>query len=83
MYHSGHFNFECVLIPDGWSNVNGLLEPFCNANTAGFQWLTHDGGVSLLHLPERPMVNPLGLYSSVVLGIRRVKPSGVAELASF
>jgi hypothetical protein len=39
--------FECVLSPDGWSNVEGLLEPFCASNT-GFQWLTHDGTVSLL-----------------------------------
>jgi hypothetical protein len=40
--------FECVLSPDGWSNVEGLLEPFCESNTAGFQWLTHDGSVALL-----------------------------------
>jgi hypothetical protein len=25
-----------------------LLEPFCNSNTAGFQWLTHDCTISLL-----------------------------------
>jgi hypothetical protein len=41
-------NFECVLSPDGWSNVEGLLDPFCESNTAGFQWLTHDGRVALL-----------------------------------
>jgi hypothetical protein len=40
--------FECVLSPDGWSNVEGLLEPFCESNTSGFQWLTHDGSVALL-----------------------------------
>ena len=40
--------FECVLSSDGWSNVEGLLDPFCNSNTTGFQWLTHDGRVSLL-----------------------------------
>jgi hypothetical protein len=40
--------FECVLSPDGWSNVEGLLEPFCESNSAGFQWLTHDGRVALL-----------------------------------
>jgi hypothetical protein len=41
-------NFECVLSSDGWSNVDGLLDPFCDSNTTGFQWLTHDGRVSLL-----------------------------------
>lgn len=40
--------FECVLSPDGWSNVERLLEPFCESNTSGFQWLTHDGRVALL-----------------------------------
>jgi hypothetical protein len=40
--------FECVLSPDGWSNVEGLLAPFCESNSAGFQWLTHDGRVALL-----------------------------------
>lgn len=40
--------FECLLTSDGWSNVEGLLDPFVDSNTAGFQWLTHDGTVSLL-----------------------------------
>ena len=40
--------FECVLTLDGWSNVEGLLEPFCESDTSGFQWLTHDGRVALL-----------------------------------
>ena len=40
--------FECVLSSDGWSNVDGLLDPFCDSNTTGFQWLTHAGRVSLL-----------------------------------
>src|SRR5690349_21605845 len=41
-------NFECVLTSDGWSNVEGLLDPFCDSHTAGFQWLTSGGSVSLL-----------------------------------
>jgi hypothetical protein len=41
-------NFECVLSSAGWSNVGGLLDPFCDSNTHGFQWLTHDGRISLL-----------------------------------
>jgi hypothetical protein len=44
--------FECVLSSDGWSNVEGLLEPFCETNTAGFQWLTNGGGVALLISPS-------------------------------
>lgn len=41
-------NFECVLSSGGWSNVEGLLDPFCNSHAAGFQWLTNEGRVSLL-----------------------------------
>jgi hypothetical protein len=40
--------FECVLTSDGWSNVEGLLEPFSESNTTGFQWLTNGGRVALL-----------------------------------
>ena len=40
--------FECVLNPDGWSNLEGLLEPFSESNTGGFQWLIHDGRIDLL-----------------------------------
>jgi hypothetical protein len=42
------FNFEYVLTSSGWSNVEGLLDPFCNSQAAGFQWLTNEGRVSLL-----------------------------------
>jgi hypothetical protein len=41
-------NFECVLSSGGWSNVEGMLNPFCDSRTAGFQWLTREGTVSLL-----------------------------------
>jgi hypothetical protein len=41
-------NFECILSPDGWWNVEGLLEPFCDSNPAGFQWLANHGKVGLL-----------------------------------
>jgi hypothetical protein len=40
--------FECELNSSGWSNVEGLLDPFCDSDISGFQWLTHDGTVSLL-----------------------------------
>jgi hypothetical protein len=41
-------NFECVLSSDGWWNVEGLLDPFCDSSPPGFQWLTHDGRLPLL-----------------------------------
>lgn len=41
-------NFEYVLSSDGWSNVEGLLDRFCNSYTAGFNWLTHEGSLPLL-----------------------------------
>jgi hypothetical protein len=41
-------NFECVLEPGGWSNVEGLLDVFCGSGTSGFQWLTREGSVGLL-----------------------------------
>jgi len=44
----GRLSFECVLAPDGWKNVEGLLEPFCEPNTSGYQWLIHSGKISLL-----------------------------------
>ena len=44
----GSLNFECVLDSDGWKNVEGLLEPFCEVNAGGHQWLVHSGKISLL-----------------------------------
>ena len=40
--------FDCELNSIGWSNVEGLLDPFCDSDTSGFQWLTREGTVSLL-----------------------------------
>lgn len=40
--------FEWVLSPDDWNNVEGLLEPFSESDTSGFQWLTNHGRVALL-----------------------------------
>ena len=48
IHEVARLNFECVLNADGWSNVEGLLDPFCDSDTTGFQWLTQDGSVSLL-----------------------------------
>ena len=45
---SGPSSFECILGSSGWYNVEGLLDPFCESEPAGFQWLTNTGNVSLL-----------------------------------
>jgi hypothetical protein len=44
----GPLRFECALSSSGWSNVEGLLDPFCASEIPGFQWLTHEGRISLL-----------------------------------
>jgi hypothetical protein len=44
--------FECVLTEEGWRDVEGLLEPFCESGTSGFQWLTHLGKIALLVSPS-------------------------------
>ena len=41
-------HFECVLSNEGWIDVSCLLEPFCQADTDGFQWLVDKGPISLL-----------------------------------
>ena len=41
-------NFECVLSSGAWRNIERLLDSFCDSRTAGFQWLTREGSVSLL-----------------------------------
>jgi hypothetical protein len=40
--------FECILSDEGWLDVSGLLQPFCETNTKGFQWLVWKGPISLL-----------------------------------
>ena len=40
--------FECVLTSNEWDNVEGLLEPFSESDSFGFQWLTTGGSVALL-----------------------------------
>jgi hypothetical protein len=41
-------NFECVLTQGGWKNVEGLLDPFCESASSGYQWLVGTGKISLL-----------------------------------
>ena len=50
---SSALGFECVLTPDGWLNVAGLAEPFCeHAAPNTYQWLNEDGPISLLLSPS-------------------------------
>jgi hypothetical protein len=44
----GPVSFECVLSSDGWNNVGGLLESFCESNATSYQWLINTGKISLL-----------------------------------
>lgn len=44
---SGGVVFECVLTPEGWDTVEGLVEPFRIA-TKGFQWLVVSDDAKLL-----------------------------------
>lgn len=30
---------ECILTRDGWQDAEGLVEPFCEGNISGYQWL--------------------------------------------
>lgn len=40
--------FECVLSDGAWDNMAGLVEPFCEPEAKGFQWLWDAGGIRLL-----------------------------------
>lgn len=49
--NNGNNRFECVLTPETWDNVAGLVEPFCTSTSPGFQWLWggwEQSGISLL-----------------------------------
>jgi hypothetical protein len=45
--------FECVLTEEGWRNVEGLLEPFCESGTSGIQKCWR-GGASVGHRNGNP-----------------------------
>jgi len=40
--------FEYTLTGPGWSNVGGLVDPFTESNSRGFQWLSNRRPVRLL-----------------------------------
>ena len=41
-------SFACVLDPADWDNIAGLVEPFCQTERAGCQWLAGADKISLL-----------------------------------
>ena len=41
-------SFNCILSVRGWLEVSFLLQPFCQSETNGFQWLVDKGPISLL-----------------------------------
>ena len=45
---SGPATFDCALTAANWDNVEGLLDPFCESEPTGFQWLCSEGKTSLL-----------------------------------
>jgi hypothetical protein len=45
-------SFVWILNPITWDNVAGLIEPFCQSNLDGFQWLDQTSGISVLLSPS-------------------------------
>lgn len=45
--------FECILTMDGWKDAEGLVEPFCEGNLTGYQWLYNlNTDIKLLFSPS-------------------------------
>ena len=40
--------FECLLTQGGWLDVAGLIQPFCQGEFSGYQWLKRTGKIALL-----------------------------------
>lgn len=40
--------FEWVYTIDGWLEVAGLIQPFCQGDAGGFQWLSRIGKIAVL-----------------------------------
>jgi hypothetical protein len=41
-------HFECDVTSSKWGEIDGLLEPFSESKSTGFQWLDESGPISLL-----------------------------------
>ena len=45
--------FECILTRDAWEDAKDLIEPFCEGNLSGYQWLYNlNTNVELLFSPS-------------------------------
>ncbi len=44
-------SFVWILAEEGWKEVAGLIEPFCESGASGFQWLNSNGGIRILLSP--------------------------------
>lgn len=40
--------FEWLYSIDGWLEISGLIQPFCQADEVGFQWLSRIGKIAVL-----------------------------------
>src|SRR5882724_10528938 len=40
--------FECVLTEYAWDTMAGLVEPLCETDAQGYQWLNQSAGIRLL-----------------------------------
>lgn len=40
--------FEWLYSIDGWLEIAGLIQPFCQADAVGFQWLSRIGKIAVL-----------------------------------
>ena len=40
--------FECVLTEYAWDTMAGLVEPLCETDAQGYQWLNESAGIRLL-----------------------------------
>jgi hypothetical protein len=47
----GHDTFAVQLSGEGWATAAGLVEPFCERSSVGYQWLTDTGAIRLLLSP--------------------------------
>jgi hypothetical protein len=51
--HVSSTTFECTLTRLTWENAEGLVEPFCEGNLSGYQWLYDlDNDIEFLFSPS-------------------------------
>jgi hypothetical protein len=51
--HVSSATFECTLTKLTWENAEGLVEPFCEGNLSGYQWLYDlDNDIEFLFSPS-------------------------------